>query len=501
MRLEDVSAEIRPRTSWEAIDLGMAMVRRDYGFIMLAWACTVLPFCALLVFVLQAWPGLWIFAIFWFKPLYDRVPLIILSRSLFGNRLRLREILGSPKFFLRMLFGDLTWRRFSPARSYLMPVGLLEGLSGNSRNTRVSVLNREANAHTTSLITACSCFEATIVIGLIGLVVMLNPSPTLGAEMEDWVAGFEMEEFFPIPGIVYYTLTAAYFFAMSLIEPFYVGGGFGMYVNGRTRSEGWDLELRFRQLEARLITRVSKVVIMLLLGSLLVASVNESRAQEPILDLETELAAEEEIGSSPADTAATILQQPEFEIHSHTRETWHWGNNSDSRGGDGAAIFQILGEFLFWLVVVAAIGGLAYCFFTYRHVFLNRSFKKRSATPHSRATTVMGMDVRAESLPDNITQTAWEAWTAGRRQEALSLLYRGSISWMVVRENLPIIESDTEFDCIQRANELSNRQMVSYFNRLTDRWTGAAYGKIWPDDATVELLCKDWPFHHKEVSS
>ena len=41
MRLEDVSAEIRPRTSWEAIDLGMAMVRRDYGFIMLAWAIVI----------------------------------------------------------------------------------------------------------------------------------------------------------------------------------------------------------------------------------------------------------------------------------------------------------------------------------------------------------------------------------------------------------------------------------------------------------------------------
>ena len=501
MKLEDVSAEIRPRTSWEAIDLGMALVRRDYGLIMLAWACTVLPFCALLVFLLQSWPGLWAIAIFWFKPLYDRVPLFILSRSLFGNRPRMKEILGSPKFFARMLFGDLTWRRFSPARSYLMPVGLLEGLSGKPRNTRVSVLNREADAHTTSLITACGCFEAVIALGLIGLAAMLMPSPTFGAEIEDWVAGFELEEFMPIPNIVYYAFTASYFLAMSVIEPFYVGGGFGMYVNGRTRSEGWDLELKFRQLESRLVARVSKVAVTLLLGGMLVISIGESRAQEAILDLETQLTAAEKTGSSPADTAAIILQEPEFDVHSRTKEAWRWTSDRQSGSGGGAAFFQILGEFLFWLTVVAAVCGLAYWIYTYRHVFLNRSFSRDKTVRQSRATTVMGMDVRAESLPDNITQAAWEAWTAGRRQEALSLLYRGSISWMVVRENLPIIESDTEFDCMQHANELSDRQMVSYFRHLTERWTSAAYGKLWPDDATVELLCKDWPFHHKEMSS
>ncbi|MDB4491395.1 hypothetical protein N9260_00045 [bacterium] len=503
MKLEDVSAEIRPRTSWEAIDLGMALVRRDYGFIMLAWACTVLPFCALLFFLLQAWPSLWAIAIFWFKPLYDRVPLFILSRSLFGPRPSLREILGSPKFFIGMLIGDLTWRRFSPARSYLMPVGLLEGLSGKPRSTRISILNREADAHTTSLITACALFEVAIAFGFIGLLAMLNPSTAMGAEMDNWVAGFEMEEFSPTPNIVYYLFTAAYFLAISLVEPFYIGGGFGMYVNGRTRSEGWDLELKFRQLESRLVARVTQTITIILLSTLLITSTTPGQAQDAILDLETELTQTEEIDSAPKTVADKILEQPEFEVHSRTQEKWDWkGNNPESNRGGGVGFFQILGDFFFWLVVVAAIGGLAYWIYTYRHVFLNRSFKRSSTPSHSRTTTtVMGMDVRAESLPDNIAQAAWDAWAAGQRQEALSLLYRGSISWMVVRENLPIIESDTEFDCIQRAEALTDRQMAAYFNQLTDRWTSAAYGKLWPDDAAVELLCKDWPFHHKETSS
>ena len=275
-----------------------------------------------------------------------------------------------------------------------------------------------------------------------------------------------------------------------------------MYVNGRTQSEGWDLELKFRQLESRLVARVTKTITIILLSTLLIASTSPGQAQDAILDLETELTQTEEIDSAPKTVAEKILEQPEFEVHSRTQEKWDWkGNNRESNRGGGVGFFQILGNFFFWLVVVAAIGGLAYWIYTYRHVFLNRSFKRSSTPSHSRATTVMGMDVRTESLPDNIAQAAWDAWTAGQRQEALSLLYRGSISWMVVRENLPIIESDTEFDCIQRAEALTDRQMVAYFSQLTDRWTSAAYGKLWPDDATVELLCKDWPFHQKEASS
>ena len=46
MRLEDVTAKIRPRSRWESIDLGCAMARRSYGSILIAWMICVWPLWA-----------------------------------------------------------------------------------------------------------------------------------------------------------------------------------------------------------------------------------------------------------------------------------------------------------------------------------------------------------------------------------------------------------------------------------------------------------------------
>ena len=518
MRLEDVSAEIRPRTSWEAIDLGMALVRRDFGLILGAWLCTVLPFVALLTFLLWDWPFLLITAIFWFKPLYDRVPLFIISRSLFGARPQLGDVFKSPKFFLAMLIGDLTWRRFSFARSYLMPIGLLERLKGAKRRVRVSVLNRESDAHNLSLMTSCGMVEIGLMLAIGALAAYLLPMTEVWQDAQDWYVAAMADEAIGFPRSLSCLLAGAYFVGVSLVEPFYVGGGFGMYVNGRARSEGWDLELAFRRMEKRLISRSSKVAAAVLFMGVTCMTSSDVIAQrngdgEVTFDLETILAetAEGADGAKPTDATGSearevaneVLEDEAFRVYEHSSTSYRWRDSDSSRGvsGNGVNGFAAIGNVIFWLVVVAAIAGLIYWIYQYRHVFKVGGLGAKDRTPRPRATTVMGMDVRPESLPDNIPNAAWEAWEAGRRQEALSLLYRGAISWMVEQERLPILESDTEDDCVDRARELSNAHMVSYFGRLTERWTGGAYGKLWPDDATAQQLCRDWPFRQVEVSS
>jgi hypothetical protein len=37
MRLDEVTAEIRPRSDWEAVDLGLAMIRRDFWRCLSVW--------------------------------------------------------------------------------------------------------------------------------------------------------------------------------------------------------------------------------------------------------------------------------------------------------------------------------------------------------------------------------------------------------------------------------------------------------------------------------
>ena len=39
--------------------------------------------------------------------------------------------------------------------------------------------------------------------------------------------------------------------AVTTIEPFYVAGGFSLYLNRRTLLEGWDIELELRRCAAR----------------------------------------------------------------------------------------------------------------------------------------------------------------------------------------------------------------------------------------------------------
>ena len=49
MRLEDVTAEIRPRSDWEAVDLGMALVRRDFWRCLVVWWLALSPLLLVVV--------------------------------------------------------------------------------------------------------------------------------------------------------------------------------------------------------------------------------------------------------------------------------------------------------------------------------------------------------------------------------------------------------------------------------------------------------------------
>src|SRR5207342_1489924 len=67
-------------------------------------------------------------------------------------------------------------------------------------------------------------------------------------------------EFFETFGMSYVAQTpwvtvamaALYYVASTALEPFYVGAGFGLYLNRRTQLEAWDVELAFRRLRERL---------------------------------------------------------------------------------------------------------------------------------------------------------------------------------------------------------------------------------------------------------
>ena len=56
MRLEELTVALRPRQPWEAVDLGCALTRRDYGRILALWAATVVPVWLVLGICLWDYP-------------------------------------------------------------------------------------------------------------------------------------------------------------------------------------------------------------------------------------------------------------------------------------------------------------------------------------------------------------------------------------------------------------------------------------------------------------
>src|SRR3954451_18354738 len=99
MQPTDIAVELRQRTPWEAIDLGLAMLQRWWQQAYGAHAA-VLAFLSLISFGMGAWlDQAWIalVLIWWLKPVYDRIVLHVLSRAVFGELQGVRATLAHAR--------------------------------------------------------------------------------------------------------------------------------------------------------------------------------------------------------------------------------------------------------------------------------------------------------------------------------------------------------------------------------------------------------------------
>lgn len=86
------------------------------------------------------------------------------------------------------------------------------------------------------------------------------------------------------------------------------------------------------------------------------------------------------------------------------------------------------------------------------------------------------LDIRPESLPDDIGAAARVLWEQGATHEAMTLLYRGALSRLVHRHGVPIRASSTEGDCLRLAEAHLSADRLPYVQGLTRIWMGVAYG-------------------------
>ncbi len=105
---------------------------------------------------------------------------------------------------------------------------------------------------------------------------------------------------------------------------------------------------------------------------------------------------------------------------------------------------------------------------------------------------LFGLDVTPESLPDDVPSEVMQLWNNGNTREALSLLYRASLSRLIDRHELEFRASHTEAECAALVNARGIKSLSNYFWQLTKVWRRLAYGHQLPTLETVQDLCRDW---------
>ena len=521
MQLEDLRLNLRSRASWEAIDLGFGLVRRYWKSIYGAWMATVLPFFLFVYVALQEFIWLAPIVFWWFKPLYDRVVLHVLSRAIFDDRPSLRETLSALPGLLRTgALTQLTLLRIPNfTRSFNLPVWQLEGLRGKARRRRQGVLQMRARSHAVWLTLVCVGFEVITWLSIYVLIWMFLP-PHVEFDLPDFMFESQPEYWVSLVQGVFY------FLVVTLIEPLYVAGGFTLYLNRRTQLEGWDIEITFRRLARRLAAlreSVPMVLAAVALGSLLVLG-------SPQTALADETAKAPSLGEEVADTRLPGERSGEIidavlasEDFGHTETVMRWRLKQDeeeeagkNRSDDEPVLDSRLGQWFESIVQVMStiteaalwflLGVAILLLIIYRDRWLHLFMRgRRVHSDYTPPESLFGLDLRAESLPEDIAATARRLWQEGQHRAAVSLLYRGTLAALVNHEQLELHDSHTEGDILELARRAIAAERHAYLAELTGIWQLIAYAHREPDPAQSSDLLDHWDRHfgrsHDEVTS
>ncbi|MCF3523496.1 MULTISPECIES: DUF4129 domain-containing protein [Stenotrophomonas] len=526
MRIDRLDVALRARSGWEAMELGSALSRRHARAVWGSWLLASAPLFVIfnaLGWWLDAFGWAWL-AMWWCKPLFERAPLYVLSRGIFGEpvgalaALRAQRSWGNAGFW-----GYLGWRRFSVLRSLCLPVNLLEGNAPAQRGARRRAVAAGAAGAAVVLTVACMAFEGVLVSGAIGAVFMFMPLELMS---ESWRAAWDMIGQ-DTPAWAQLGFNLACWLASVLIGPFYVGAGFGLYLNRRTQMEAWDVEIALRRLRERLLPAASTLTLLLCLALPLAfapvhaqdaqtvagqagdAEGDEDSAEEPATAANDPANTPAMIfGAAPVDTAGfrqAVNRAYEDPLQRPTRQVTRWkpieqaeekkkedkalqsdGSSKGERSNRKAGIAWLarLAEWGLW----ALLGVLLLVLLLTARLWLpwlrGSGRRKADAVPQVVEEQVELPVV----LPPDVATQAGLLWDQGRPRQALALLYRASVRTVGERSGIALPPGATEAQCLRASRRMPDATDRDLFARIVRMWQYAAYGGRLPSRADFDAL-------------
>lgn len=486
MRIEDVRAVLRPRTGWQAVDLGCLLWQRQLRGILVVWFAAAVPIAAAVLFACQG-PTVFAFVLFWWLfPLASRGVLFLLSRSLFGEELKgLERVKAATGFGFRGVLRALLIERFAPTRTFSAPIALLEGLKGKARRQRQRVLDRSQGS-IVSVALLSLVFVFVVAFGILGVAKFLTsgPDPTgMAVGLAPMLLNLS-----PL------ALFAVFFLAVSVMEPLHVAIGFSIYLDGRSHVEGWDVELSLRALGKRLEAQAEKqnarqFVGLPSFGGFLALALWSGFQAGPV---NFEPAAPETL---PQATIERVLSGTEF----HEVETnWRFKLRRERSktafegpsGNSGPGAFWSVVSRLLLLGVYAVLGvGL---FFLIRLIYTAVvKWNERDRVPVAEKTKGWSIVEEAlrggtDALPSDVPNAARALFAKGRQAEALGLIYRACLLELLESHDVTIRPSDTESTCLRRVTRRLQGPVSDSFAIVTLAWQRAAYAELRLDVSELE---------------
>jgi len=508
MRPEALQVALRPRSSWEAMELGVTLVRRYAGAVWRPWLAFSVPVFVLVNALLWWLDQLWLGALvlWWWLPVFDRIPLYVLSRAVFGQTPGVVQTLRAlPDWRRGRLVAHLLWRRLSPWRALGLPVDLLEdGTPATKRERRRRIIQGQGGY---GLLLAWLCLGFALILALAMMAALLLFVPQ---ELLPQSARAIWETLFTDPPRwAQVTLNGVLWLGLSIVEPFHIGAGFGLYLNRRVHLEGWDIELTLRRLHARLGHGVRAALLaacLLLPGWVAGMPLPQETAGEAVgieQDDAGRQALREVFGTDQmADPQAFIravetADQDPLLHPQQTQRVWiprqpvdhtdapDWNPDLNSLGTGLGTGLAIVGESLLWLLLAALVVLLAVTAPRWWPWMMRRSTGTRPRE-HEIVHTPLPMD--DAPLPADPIRHSRRLWQAGERRQALAALYRSSLVILAEAPGIGLPADATEAECLRRSRRLPAPEQQAAFAKMVRVWQHAAYAGRWPDDAGFEAL-------------